>query len=38
MVDDVDEALAVFNQQLEKAGLSQIIEENQRQLNEWMSK
>lgn len=38
MVDDVDEALAVFNKQLERAGINRIIAENQRQLKEWMGK
>ena len=37
MVDDVDAALATFNEQLEKAGIRRIIEENQRQLNEWLA-
>ena len=37
MVDDVDAAIATLNEELEKAGLSRIIEENQRQLNEWMA-
>lgn len=38
MVDDVDAALATFNEQLDKAGINRIIEENQRQLSEWMAK
>ena len=37
MVTDVDAALATFNDQLVKAGINRIIEENQRQLAEWMA-
>ncbi len=37
MVDDVDAALATFNEQLENAGITRIIEENRRQLAEWMA-
>ena len=37
MVNDVDAALATFNEQLEAAGLGRIIEENQRQLAEWLA-
>ncbi len=37
MVEDVDAALKVFNEQLVSAGINKIIEENQRQLDAWMA-
>lgn len=36
-VDDVDAAIAQFQEKLEQAGLLDIIEENQKQLNEWLA-
>ena len=38
VVEDVDAAIATFNEQLKKAGIDRIIEENTRQLNEWLAK
>lgn len=37
LADDVDAALDEFNRQLDEAGIDRIIEENQRQLNEWLA-
>lgn len=36
-VDDVDAAVAQFQEKLEQAGILDIIAENQRQLNEWLA-
>ncbi|MCD7867552.1 MAG: ABC transporter substrate-binding protein [Clostridiales bacterium] len=37
MADDVEETLEEFNQELEDAGIDRIIEENQRQLDNWLA-
>ena len=37
LADDVDAALDEFNRQLDEAGIDRIIEENQRQLDEWLA-
>ncbi len=37
LVTDVDGALMIFNQELKKAGIDQIIAENQRQLTAWLA-
>lgn len=36
VTDDVDETLRIFNEELKKAGIDRIIEENQRQLDAWL--
>lgn len=37
LADDVDAALDEFNRQLDEAGIDRIMEENQRQLDEWLA-
>ena len=37
MLEDVDGGLAILNEELEKAGIDRIIEENRRQLSLWLS-
>gem|GEM_PF-529086 len=37
-VSDVDQAIEEFNEALESAGINEIIEENRRQLGEWLAK
>ena len=37
MLEDVDGGLAILNEELKKAGIDRIIEENRRQLSLWLS-